>query len=447
MIAEVLRTIRRERMLESGEPVWVAVSGGVDSMVLLYVLRELGHPCQVAHVDHGLRGAESEADRHFVEEQAKLLGLPFRSVRVNPKAAAEGISIQMAARELRYSRFKELLREGPANIALGHHRDDVVETLMLNLLRGIGAHGWSGIPPVTKLEEGRICRPMLAVDRERISAYASANNIPFREDASNTDPHYLRNRVRADLLPLMEAMRPGARRTLARGTHLLDELAKAAEQQLAREAQELTAHADGVLHIPFEKLTESVAPRLLLMRLLKGLDPHPDLIDQLLEAVHERATGARFHAGDRHISVERKRLVVDGPRDGFPTFAVSASQAESGSSDFFSWKIRDVSGVDLGQGMNTAWLDLDLLEFPLQLRPWQTGDRMRPVGLGGSKLISDILIDAGIPRNTKAATYVLESGGTIVWLVGHRIAEGYSPGNNTKNVFSMSFRQEQDHHP
>ena len=120
----------------------------------------------------------------------------------------------------------------------------------------------------------------------------------------------------------MEAMRPGARRTLARGTHLLDELAKAAEQQLAREAQELTAHADGVLHIPFEKLTESVAPRLLLMRLLEGLDPHPDLIDQLLEAVHERATGARFHAGDRHISVERKRLVVDGPRDGFPTFAV-----------------------------------------------------------------------------------------------------------------------------
>ena len=446
MVAEVLRTIRREQMLEPGEPVWVAVSGGVDSMVILHVLRELGHPCQVAHVDHGLRGEESDADKVFVEDQAKLFGLPFRSVRVDPKAAADGVSIQMAARELRYGWFKELLREGPACMAMGHHRDDVVETLMLNLLRGIGSHGWSGIPPVTELDEGRICRPMLAVDRERIVAYATANNIPFREDASNTDPHYLRNRVRGELLPLMEDMRPGARRTLARGTQLLDELGKAAEQQLAREAKELTADAEGVLHIPFENLTRSAAPRLLLMRLLNGLDPHPDLIDQLLEAVHERSTGARFHAGDRHISVERNRLAVDRPRDGFPTFTISASQAESGHSGSFSWKVLDCSEVDLEQGMNTVWLDLDRLEFPLHMRPWQIGDRMRPVGLGGSKLISDILIDGGIGRNAKAGMYVLISGTSIIWLVGHRIAEGHSPGKNTKKVFCMSFQAAQDHH-
>ncbi len=446
MLAEVLRTIRREQMLEPGETVWVAVSGGVDSMVLLHVLGELGHPCQVAHVDHGLRGKESDADKAFVEEQARLLRRPFRSVRVDPKAAAEGVSIQMAARELRYSWFKELLREGPSSMAMGHHRDDVVETLMLNLLRGIGAHGWSGIPPVTELEEGRICRPLLGVDRERILTYAAANKIPFREDASNTDPHYLRNRVRAELLPLMEAMRPGARRTMARGTQLLDELGKAAEQQLAREAKELTADAESVLHIPFEKLAGSAAPRLLLMRLLKGMDPHPDLIDQLLEAIHERSTGARFQLGDRLISVERNRLAVDKPPDGFPTFTISASQAESGLSGPFSWKIRDVSEVDLEQGMNTAWLDLDRLEFPLQLRPWQTGDRMRPVGLGGSKLVSDILIDGGVPRNTKAGAYVLLSGTSIVWLVGHRIAEAHVPEKNTKKVFCMAFQAAQDHH-
>mgnify|MGYP003379921224 CR=1 FL=1 len=116
-----------------------------------------------------LRGAESDADRAFVEEQAKCLGLPLRSVRVDPMAAAEGISVQMAARELRYAWFKELLREGPANMALGHHRDDSAETLVLNLMRGIGAHGWAGIPAVTELEEGRICRPLLGVGREPVS--------------------------------------------------------------------------------------------------------------------------------------------------------------------------------------------------------------------------------------------------------------------------------------
>lgn len=446
MVAEVLRTIRREQMLEPGEPLWVAVSGGVDSMVLLHVLRELGHPCRVAHVDHGLRGAESDADRTFVEEQAQLLGLPFRSVRVDPKAGAEGISVQMAARELRYAWFKELLREEPACIALGHHRDDVVETLLLNLLRGIGAHGWAGIPPVTQLKEGRICRPLLSVDRERIITYATANNIPFREDASNTDPHYLRNRVRTELLPLMENMRPGARRTLARGTQLLDELAIAAELQLAREAEGLTMDTKGMLQIPFERLAESAAPRLLLMRLFHGLDPHPDLIGQLLEAVRERSTGAHFRIGDRQVSVERDRLVVDSPQDGFPTFTISASQAGNGHSGHFSWGIRDVSEVDLAQGMNTAWLDLDQLEFPMRMRPWQVGDRMRPVGLSGSKLVSDILIDAGASRSAKAGSYVLVSGSSIVWLVGHRIAEGYSPGRGTKKVFCMSLQPDQDHH-
>lgn len=439
MFAEVRRLVRRERMVQPGNALWVAVSGGVDSMVLLHVLRELGYLCHVAHVDHGLRGAESDADRALVEEQAKRLGLPFRSVRVDPKAAAEGISVQMAARELRYAWFKELLREGPACMALGHHRDDVAETLMLNLMRGIGAHGWSGIPAVTELEEGRICRPLLGVDREQIMEYAVANHISFREDASNVDPKYLRNRVRAELLPLMENMRPGARRTVARGAELLKGLAAAADRQLARETEGLAPDDAGVLCIPNERLEGSAAPRLFLMRLLGGIDLHPDLIDQLLEAVRDRSTGARFYAGEFRISVGRTHLVVHREPDGFPTFDISRSDDEEGAVGPFHWRRCTPVEVDLSEGMNTAWLDLDTVEFPLTLRPWQPGDRMRPIGLGGSKLISDILIDAGISRKDKAATYVLLSGSEIIWLVGHRVAEGFSPGPGTKRVLQVTF--------
>ncbi len=439
MLVEVRRLVRREQMLQPGEPLWVAVSGGMDSMVLLHVLRELGYPCHVAHVDHGLRGAESDADRAFVEEQAKHLGLPFRSVRVDPKAAAEGISVQMAARELRYAWFKELLRKGPVRMALGHHRDDVAETLVLSLMRGIGAHGWAGIPAVTELEEGRICRPLLGVDREQIMEYAVANHIAFREDASNADPKYLRNRVRAELLPLMEAMRPGARRTMARGAELLKELGAAAERQMASEMEGLGPNDAGVLRIPIEGLAESAAPRLLLMRLLRGTDFHPDLIDQLLEAVRDRSTGARFYGRELRISVERAHVVVDREPDGFPTFDISRPDLEEGAAGPFRWRICDNAEVDLSLGMNTAWLDLGTMEFPLTMRPWQTGDRMRPVGLGGSKLISDILIDAGTSRNDKAGTYVLMSGEKVVWLAGYRIAEGFSPGPGTKNVLRVTF--------
>lgn len=446
MRADVLRTIRRERMLVPGEPVWVAVSGGVDSMVLLHVLRELGHPCHVAHVDHGLRGEASDADRTFVEEQAKAAALPFRSVRVDVHTAAEGISVQMAARELRYAWFRELLDEGPSALALGHHRDDLAETMLLHLLRGIGTQGWRGMPPVARLGEGRLCRPLLAVDREQVQRYAAAHGIPFREDASNADPHYLRNRVRAELLPLMEDLRPGARRTVARGAQLLGELGQAAERQLAREEEAIRGEAGGDLHIPFRLLEESPAPRLLLLRLLQAHRPHPDLIEQLLEAVQERATGKRFPLGGRHIAVESARLRVVKPSVGFPSFTISASEAEQGSAGPFSWRICPVSEVELGQGMSTAWLDLGKLEFPLRMRPWQAGDRMRPLGLGGSKRISDMLVDAGVPAADKAGAYVLLSGARILWLPGHRIAEECTPDAATEQVLRVTFRPGRDHH-
>ena len=221
MLAEVERYIRRERMLEAEQPVLVAVSGGVDSMVLLHVLRALGHPCEVGHVDHGLRGAESDADRAFVEEHCRVNDIPFRVTKVDPKASAKGmeVSVQMAGRELRYAWFAELLKELGRPLAMGHHRDDATETLFINLLRGTGAHGWASIPPVS----GNIVRPLLCVDRDAILTYAREDQVQFREDSSNADPKYLRNRIRHELLPLIEAMRPGAHKAIARSVDLLRE--------------------------------------------------------------------------------------------------------------------------------------------------------------------------------------------------------------------------------
>lgn len=425
-------------MLQPGQPAWVAVSGGVDSMVLLHVLRRLGHPVRVAHVDHGLRGAQSDADRAFVELYARNEGLEVRWIRVDPKAAAEGISVQMAARELRYGWFRNLLAEGPHAIALGHHRDDAVETFLLHLLRGIGVKGWNGLPPVTVLDEGRVCRPLIGVGRAEILAYAAEHGIAFREDASNTDPKYLRNRIRHELMPLLEELRPGAAQTWGRATDLLRGMGRVAEAQLAREAAAVKPGPDGSWTFPLSDLEAASAPRILLMHLIQGLQPHPDLVDRLLEAVADRATGAHFHCGGWRIALGRDAIHVDRAPDGFPIFRIPGPPVEAGQAGPFGWSVASPGEVDLTLGMHTAWLDMDRLEDPLVLRPWEHGDRMRPIGLGGSKLVSDILTDAGTPLPAKENTYVLTSGGRVIWLVGHRVAEGYAPGKTTSKVLRLT---------
>ncbi len=445
MLAEVRRTILRHTMLAPGEPVWVAVSGGIDSMVLAHVLRELGHPCMIAHVDHGLRGTVSDGDRAFVEQYAKQAGLPFRTVRVDVKSATDGISVQMAARELRYAWFKELLGEGPPVMALGHHRDDVMETLLINLLRGMGAHGATGIPPVTILGEGRICRPLLGVGRDQVATYARERDIAFREDASNANPKYLRNRIRHELLPLLEDLRPGARTVLARDAGLLAELAVSASERVAQLAAGLGPDRDGILRIPLERLQKCTTPRLLLMHLLKGTGIHPDVIGQLTDAIHGGGTGARFSAGDHVITLANNHLAIHPAAPSPNGFTISREEAAQGHQGPFSWRTCLPSEVEFPLGMGTAWLDMAKLQFPLAVRPWLPGDRMRPVGLNGSKLISDMLIDAGVPRYAKPSAFVVLSGEQPVWLAGLRLAQGYSPDSRTEKVLRLDFRVDVDH--
>ncbi|HEX2617404.1 MAG TPA: tRNA lysidine(34) synthetase TilS [Flavobacteriales bacterium] len=432
MRAEVQRFIARERLLRAGEPTWVAVSGGVDSMVLLDVLRSLGHRCSVAHVDHGLRGTESDGDRVFVETYCAEHKIPFRAKRVDPKAHAEayGGSVQMAARALRYAWFQELLAEGPSRLALGHHADDAVETLLLHLLRGMGIHGWATIRP---MNDGFI-RPLLSVDRAAIMTYAQERGVPFREDASNADPKYLRNRVRGEVLPLLEALRPGARRTMARSAAVLRELEALAEERMRAFAMDSGAEADGLRRLPLHLLTESITPLLRLRAWLGDADVHPDVIDQLLQAVHEGRTGAQFTVGDARVTVDREALILH--RSVEAAF-IEVHDGVPGGKGPFNWQF-EASLPERFADAHTAWLDADRLQFPLVLRPWQQGDRMRPLGLNGSKLVSDLLIDAKMPMPMKARTYVLVSGGKVVWLAGLRLGEGVAATEGTQRVLRIT---------
>ncbi|MBL7947007.1 MAG: tRNA lysidine(34) synthetase TilS [Flavobacteriales bacterium] len=434
MIDKVRHTIREHGLLMTGEAVWVAVSGGVDSMVLLHVLQTLGHPCRVAHVDHGLRGEASDGDRAFVEAYCAEQGIPIDVVRVDVKAgaAATGESKQMAARALRRTWFHELIERGPRKLATAHHADDAIETFFMGLIRGMGARGWGSIP----VHKDGIIRPLIAVTRDEILAYARAHDIRWREDASNTEEAYLRNRVRHELLPMLERWRPGTQRTIARNVRLFGEL-----DHLARAAGEvalngITPESDGTLRVSMDRILGST-PVLVLHHLLRGLGFHPDRLDDILQAMREGRTGARFPGEGVEVFVDRHTLVL-APYRSHPTWVIPAPDAVPADAPIRIVRCAAPS-IASDASRSIAWLDADRISFPLELRPWRTGDRMRPAGLGGSKLISDILTDAKVPRDTKEQAYVLADAERILWLCGWRLSEGVKATSDCANILRVEW--------
>lgn len=421
MINAVRHTMRRYALATEGEPLWVAVSGGVDSMVLWHVMRMLGHPCHVVHVDHGLRGSESDADREFVVAHGRALGVEVHvhKVAVREAATVPGTSTQMAARDMRYELFHQCVRQGPGTLAMAHHADDAAETFLIHLLRGMGSHGWASIPPRT----GAFVRPLIECRRTRIEAYAKAHDIPFRSDSSNADPHYLRNRVRNELLPLMEELRPGSGQVLVRNVVLARELMALSSNALSAAAEAFLPDAEGVARLPLPLVRDSDAPHLLLHALLGPKGFHPDVLDQLLLAVEQRRTGAVFMQGIWRMTVDRDELVLQAMDADQRSWTIDGPDAVPADAPIRIGLCQKRAEQQV-PGTHVVHLDPAQAAFPMRLRPWRAGDRMRPAGLHGSKLISDMLTDAKVPSHIRKQVLVLESGGRIIWLCGYRLAEG-----------------------
>lgn len=435
MLEKVRSAIDGFRLADPREPLWVAVSGGVDSMVLLHVLRRLGHPCHVAHMDHGLRGSASDGDRELVRAYCDQRNIPFSVKRVDVRArmAATGDSLQMAARALRREYFDQLAVHGPHKVAMAHHMDDAVETFLLGMIQGLGAKGWGSIP----VRSGVFIRPLSAVTRQEILAYAAEHHVPWREDASNADTGYLRNRVRHELLPLLEQWRPGTRINVARNLALFNELDTLGRMAADRALHGLEAEADGTLRIPFARIM-GPSPRLILYHLLREKGFHPDRFEDMLLAMRAGRTGARFPGPDAEVFVDRECLVVAPLRERDRTWVFDLSEPLPDGAPI---KVASSTMTDIKSdaGVRTVWLDADRIRPPLLLRPWVAGDRMRPDGLSGSKLISDILIDAKVPRDRKARIHVLADAERIIWLCGMRLAEGVKAGPNSSRVFRFTW--------
>lgn len=426
--------IASRRLIEANHRTLVAVSGGIDSMTLLDLMRrEFAGRIGVAHCNFGLRGAESDGDEQLVGEYCREYGIPFHVERFDTDAEAQkrGESIQMAARRLRYGWFETLCDcYGYDRIAIAHQADDSTETFFINLLRGTGLRGLTGIGD----RRGRIVRPLLFARRDEITAYAAAVGVPYREDASNATVKYLRNRLRHDILPRLESASGGRfARTMEENLCRLQETLRFVDLQIDR----LRTRAMREEHTIDLSQLDAACRSFELYELLRPYGFAAETVEDMAALLDERegrgtVSGKRFDAVEWSGVVDRNRIVLV-PR------VVEPFRDEWLTEDDPRIEWLSVSDLpdSLAASPNVAYLTADALKFPLRLRRWREGDWFIPLGMAGQKKVSDFLIDAKVSVPDKAGQGVLVSGETIVWLVGRRIDDRYKVRQDAGRVIRI----------
>ena len=433
--------IEENRLLTRDDRVLLTVSGGVDSMVMLSLFARCGYCVGVAHCNFQLRGAESDEDEVLVADEAARLGAVCYNRRFDTQAEMErtGESMEMAARRLRYAWFEELRREhGYTAIAVAHHADDSVETFFINLLRGTGLRGLTGISQ----QMGRIVRPLMFASRKEILEYAVANKIRFREDSSNRSTKYLRNKVRLGLIPRIREINPKFNSLMQRNIARLTEAQRFIDRAIERIRTEAVTSDGGIDTIRTDRIDASFPREFVIYELLSSAYGFKgDVIDSLCHALECGATGRRFYSRERMACNDPGDNVVDPKADHDPCecrVEPRTGRIYSGNAVLY-YEYTDIDTVEtFGVPENTAQVDADKLQFPLTLRRWHEGDWFIPFGMTGRKKVSDFLVDAKVSAAEKQRQFVLVSGGEIVWLVGRRIDDRYRLTGTTENVLRIT---------
>ncbi len=441
--SKVRSTISEFEMLEPGERVIVAVSGGPDSLALLHVLHDLAPELEIAltvgHLHHGLRGAEADADAEFVQDVARGLRLECVVEQSDVRALARerGIGLEEAGREARYAFLRRLAHTlGAGKIAMGHTGSDVAETVLMNLLRGAGLDGLQGIPP----RRDNVVRPLIRVTRRETEAFCRSRGLLPRTDRTNFDERFLRARIRHKILPLLQA-----------------ELDINVEQKLLETVTLLRGDAE-ILSDLTRKTLEAVAirrkPELMELRLADAAALPVGLLRRVIREALREVRGELQDLGQRHIAALCE-LVRDGvtgseihlpggivARRGYRTVELKHGSADGGHERHDEALRLPVPGTVLAPGGELridarieapppperfggrwdAWLDLAYCERDLRVRTWRMGDRFEPLGLGGSKKIQDFFVDEKVPQAQRGQVpIVTKADGTVLWVVGHRI--------------------------
>ena len=448
---KVLSSIIDHDMVEPGDVVVVAVSGGADSVCLLRILSELRDTLAislvVAHLNHGLRPLEDEKETEFVLSLAGEFNLPFAHEKVHNLLKLPGNSFEEDARITRYRFFEKILSEYDAQkVALGHNMNDQAETVLMNLLRGSGLRGLSGIPPI---RENRYIRPLIQVTSDEIHAYLKDKNMSFIVDSSNLEKKYLRNKIRLELIPLLLGYQPRFIEHLGELASLCREKNQSIEEEAQLFLKKATVYASqGVMDLSIS--------------VLKDL-PMPNRLDVIREAIKQiRGTLRRINR--EHVKAVSDLINNPKPqvRTNLPEKLVATKTYErlrfatdaEGEIEDFSYGIEhtgsthvtetnqvlfleEVTKGDFSESSRSprvAFVDLDRIQWPLSVRNFRVGDKFMPLGLKGSKKLKDIFIDKKVSRQERKRTLILTAGNNIIWVCGICIDDRYRVRGSSRRI-------------
>ncbi len=440
--------VEKEKLFKRTEKILLTVSGGIDSIIMCELFHKAGLKFGIAHCNFNLRADESNADEIFVEELAEKYKVQFHSVIFNTTEFAKKnkLSIQIAARQLRYKWFEEIREQfNYKYIATAHHQDDSIETFFINLIRGTGISGLHGILP----KNGKIIRPLLFANKEQIVSFAKNNKLEYREDSSNNSDKYVRNKIRHKLIPLLQELNPNIHQTIANDIKRLSDTERVYKTEISNQHSKIIKKDKNTIRIPIERLKKLKPIEPYLFEFLFPLGFNSTTVDEIINCL-DGQSGKQFFSSTHRLIKDREFLLIEpiDPKTRIKKtivrsqelpekkFLIKKNQKTIKLEDL-EIQLRCINAKDhqLQLTKNFATLDLEKLEFPLEVRKWNKGDSFFPLGMKSKKKLSDFFIDNKIPVNQKEKTWLLTSKDKIVWVIGLRIDDRYKITDKTKKIY------------
>lgn len=426
--------ISENNLIKPDDRILLAVSGGIDSMVMAHLFLKLGYETGIAHCNFSLRAKESDKDEESVRKYAGDNNIPFYSSHFETKTYAKknGLSVQMAARELRYAWFEEIRKENKYDsIAVAHNLNDNIETLIINLTRGTGLAGLSGM----RLVSNRIIRPLLFASRQDIITYCNANGILYREDKSNADTKYVRNKIRHLILPVLKEINPSIETTLNETAERFIGLNEIVTEYINKLREKTSEHNEDVIIFNISLLRTHLHNKTILFELFKPYGITNVQLNDLLKVINGK-TGGQIYTGTYRIIKNRKEIIVSHEEIkneiSFSIKNIGGFKKIPGIESARFVRITD--NFEILSDRSTACIDAEKLLFPLIIRKWKPGDHFYPLGMKQKKKLSDYFIDNKYSILDKENKLILESDGKIVWIMGDRLDNRFRITRSTKKA-------------
>ena len=439
MTTQIQEYISLHKLFTKQSKVLVGLSGGPDSMALIHILMQLGYNCIAAHCNFHLRGKDSNNDAAFVTKWCNENNIALHTIdfETYTYAATKKVSIEMAARELRYDWFKKLRLEQNADvIGIAHHKDDSVETILINLIRGTGIKGLTGIPIINE----HVVRPLLAISRREIMEYLSNNQVPYVIDHTNEEELYTRNILRLKVLPILEKINPSVKNSIVTTSNNLKEAEKIYDGYIKNAIE--VVFKNNLIDI--QKLKQTLSPQSVLFEILSPIGFTPSVIEDIANNL-DSIPGKIYMADNYRLLKDRDYLVISESKlekkeDILEEFLIYQDSDDMQQPITLTYKTEiNTPQFVIQKSKSVLHADIDKLSFPLTLRKWRKGDWFVPFGMDGKKKISDFFTDNKFTLFQKEETWVLLSGNNIVWIVNHRADNRFKITVTSKTIYTINF--------